>query len=112
MFPQSFNSDNPYEEHEIGIIIPLLGDRDDDRWVDYATDRMYERFGMAYHSDGLIRSFREGEPVVLPGRMVFANVRWLSELDLTILYGIALAIQKVAKREDIAVMIDGDILIV
>ncbi|HML21869.1 MAG TPA: hypothetical protein PKD09_09485 [Aggregatilinea sp.] len=89
-------SGNPL--HMVGIVIPYRGP-DDDYVVHLAGRKLAERFGSA------APIYDDASETVLVYSVAFG----LSELDMTILVGIGM--QCAARIEGVAVVIDGDAII-
>jgi hypothetical protein len=103
MFAQNPASGNPLVHH-VGIIIPYTG-YDDDSLINFAGLKLSERFGAAAASFG-VAGWQDSpfEAVI-----VHSITGPLTELDLTVLMGIA--IQCAAKRDGIAVFVDDDVIL-
>jgi hypothetical protein len=109
MFAQSNASGKTL--HHVGIIIPYQSE-DDDRWIDFAGHQLAERFGAAYVTEGVAGWEIDSETYVSQVMIVHSFTPELTELDLTILYGIGLRIQRALNRKGVGVMIDDDIIMV
>lgn len=108
MVTHNRSSVNPH--HVVQIAIPFQGE-DDHRWVEFAGQKLADRFGRAIagrgvagweDSDGLI----ELRPVLV----LRSDVRHdLTDLDLTILFGITLAVYEgLGRRAGVTLTLDDD----
>jgi hypothetical protein len=106
MYPESNASGN----HRVAIVIPRGAD--DERWINFAGRKLAERFGAAHGAAGIAGIEVGGVTELMPVVIVSAEVLGpLTELDLTIVYGIGQQVYEGLKREGVAVLIDGDAFI-
>jgi hypothetical protein len=96
--------------HHVGIVFPLRG-AGDSRWINFAGRRLSERFGTATVSLGLAAwetdRGADGSPVVI----LTCDPPQLTDLDLSILFGIAYRVYVETRREGIAVLVDDDFIV-
>jgi hypothetical protein len=95
------------EGHRVGIVIPLRG-ADDSRWINFAGRRLSERFGKVTLSLGLAAWETNGEAGASPVVMLDCDTGHLTDLDLTILFGIGFRIYVETRRGGTAVHVDDD----
>lgn len=109
MYPES-NASGNNDLHRVAIVIPRGAD--DERWIDFAGRKLAERFGSARGGGGFAGLEIDGVTVITPVVVVFTYVEDpLTELDLTIVYGIGLQVYEALQRDGIAVMIDDDVFV-
>jgi hypothetical protein len=95
------------EGHRVGIVIPLHG-VDGSRWINFAGRRLSERFGKVTVGLGLAAWETTEGANASPVAILYCDTGHLSDLDLTILYGIGLRIYVETRREGLAVHVDDD----
>jgi len=96
MFAQNASGNNP---HQVGVIVPYQT-ADDERWINFAGRRLADEFGGFAYAAGM-----RGEAVI-----VLAITFSLTELDLVVLYRIGQQVKSGLGREGVAIVVDGDIL--
>lgn len=109
MYPESNASGNK-DLHRVAIIIPRGADVE--RWIDFAGRKLAERFGSARGGEGLAGTEIDGVMDVDLVTILYTFVDGpLTELDLTIVYGIGLQVYVGLQRDGVAVLIDDDAFI-
>lgn len=106
MVAHNRSSVNP---HRLRIVIPIRSD-DDHRWIEFAGNRMAERFERAVASRG-IAGFgdEDGGTDIMPVVILTSYTPTLTDLDQTILFGIGLRVYEgLGERAGVAVMVDDD----
>ena len=99
------------EGHRVGIVIPLCGDaKEDSRWINFAGRRLSERFGTVTIGLGVAGWETNQGADASPVAILDCDTQHLTDLDLTILFGIGLRIYVETRREGIAVNVDGDFM--
>jgi hypothetical protein len=97
------------EGHRVGIVIPLCGDaKEDSRWINFAGRRLSERFGTVTVGLGVAGWETTQGADASPVAILDCETEHLTDLDLTILFGIGLRIYVETRREGTAIHVDGD----
>jgi hypothetical protein len=98
--------------HEVGVIIPLVSD-EAIRWIDYAGQRLAQRFRTARTESGTAHMITpDGEHIAFHAILVVSHPAELRDLDLTLLYEIGMVIAAALKTPGVAITVDGDYLVV
>lgn len=105
-----FGQGHGLELHHVAVVIPQVTE-DIDRWTRFAIDKVAERFGLVAVGSGWMEwsnGEHSGEGIAVSVESLTSN---LTELDMTILAGIAWSIFQATGIEGVAVKIDDDVLI-
>jgi hypothetical protein len=95
------------EGHRVGIVFPLRG-AGDSRWINFAGRRLSEQFGQVTTSLGLAAWETDRGADASPAVILGCETSHLTDLDLSILFGIAYRVYVETRREGIAVHVDDD----
>lgn len=109
MVAQNPGSVNPLRRLHIIIPVHLDEPEEDGRWIAFAGQKLADRFGEAYATRGIAGWETDDGEEVGPVVILTCFTPTLTDLDLTILFGIALQVYEgLGQREGVAVMVDDD----
>ena len=109
MYPESGVSGNP-DLHRVAVVVPR--GPNDEHWIDFAGRKLAERFGAARGEGGMAALEISGITSIMSVVMINCYIRRpLTELDMTIVYGIGQQVYEGLERDGVAVIIDGDVFL-